>query len=256
MDLISPVFLSGVAAATIIGIGKGGFGGVGTVVAVPIMSLFMPPHFALGVLLPVLMLADLISVTCLWRHLDREAIVQALPGAIVGVIVGMWLLTSIDGAPAMVVIGCLSILFAAYSLMRALAGTLHSAGPLGSRRVAPWFGLACGVTSTLAHAGGPPIHIHLLGRGYTPIVFAATATVFMAVVNIVKLGPFLWVGTIDRETLLFSLKLVPIGAVAALVGVWVAHRISRNVFSLIVNILMFCVGVQLVYVGITDMMSP
>lgn len=252
MELLSPAFMMAALAAAIIGVAKGGFGGVGTTVTVPAMSLVMSPELALGVLLPVLMVADVISVASLWRECDWRAVVATLPGAVLGVIAGVWLLAVVDPAPIKIVIGVLSIVFAVYSLWRAMLGLLDSASVLGSDRLAPGFGFACGVTSTLAHAGGPPIHMYLLARGYSPLVFVATANVFMSLVNWMKVGPFLLIGTVTADTLRVSLKLLPVVAVFAVIGIWLAARISRGTFALMINVLMFAVGLQLLYMGVTE----
>lgn len=253
MEILTPVFLTAVIAAAVIGVSKGGFGGVGTVIAVPIMSLASSPATALGVLLPVLMLADLISVTSHWKSFDKRAVWQAVPGALVGVAAGTWLLASIDGAPIKVTIGVLSIAFALHSLWRTRGGQSSAAGPLGAPHLAPWFGLACGITSTLAHSGGPPIHMHYLARGFSPVAFVATSGVFMALVNLLKLGPYVWIGTVNLESLAFSLKLVPFVAAAAFGGVWMARRISRKGFSVVINLLMLVVGAKLLLDGAGDL---
>jgi len=65
--------LTTLAAAAIIGIAKGGFGGVGTVMAVPVMSPGPPPAAASGVLLPILMLADVVSVFSHRHDADRAS---------------------------------------------------------------------------------------------------------------------------------------------------------------------------------------
>lgn len=249
MELLTPAFLAAAVAAVVIGIAKGGFGGVGAFVSVAIMSLVTSPAVTLGVLLPVLMLADVISVSSLWKEFDRRAVWQAFPGAVIGVAVGTWLLASIDSASIKVVIGVISIVFAVHSLILVRLGRGGASGALGAPRLAPVFGLVSGATSALAHSGGPPIHMHYLARGFSPVVFVATSNVFMSLVNLLKLGPYLSIGMVNGSSLVYSLKLVPFVIAAAFAGIWMARRISRQRFALIVNVLMLVVGMKLLYDG-------
>ena len=245
---VSPtLFVAGTAAALALGVAKGGFGGIGTIVAVPLVSLAAEPERALAILLPLLLLADAISVTSHRRAFDRRAVLQCVPGAAAGVAVGGLLLAVVNGAWITVLIGALSVGFAVQSF----AGAGRPDGPTaaGDPRLAVPFGVASGLTSTLAHAGGPPIHVHFLSRGYAPVVFVATSAVFMACVNLMKLVPYVWVGSFDASSLGVSALLVPAAALGSFAGVALARRISRRAFSLAVNAAMLLIGLRLLWTG-------
>lgn len=55
-----------ILAVACIGLGKGGFSGLGAL-ATPIATLVLPPTVAVGVLLPVLISQDLVSVCTIAR---------------------------------------------------------------------------------------------------------------------------------------------------------------------------------------------
>lgn len=243
----APLLLAGAVAALALGVAKGGFGGIGTIVAVPLVSLATSPERALGILLPLLLLADAISVASHRRSFDRHAVIQCLPGAALGVALGGLLLAVVNGAWITVLIGALSVGFALQSL--AGAGRPDGASAAGHPRLAVPFGIVSGLTSTLAHAGGPPIHIHFLSRGYAPVTFVATSAVFMAGVNLMKLVPYSWVGSFDAATLAVSALLVPAAAIGSFAGVALARRISRGAFSRTVNVAMLLIGARLLWTG-------
>lgn len=238
----SPEFWLFVAAALILGVAKAGFGGVGTILAVPIATLASPPGVALGVLLPILLAIDLLNVIGHWRAFDGKAVLQAVPGSLIGVAIGGYVLTSVNGDAIALLIGVLAIVFAVRSLTQ---GTMKS-GRLGAPKLVSIFGIISGFTSTVAHAGGPPIHIHFLSRGYTPLAFVATSSIFLASVNVMKIGPYVFAGHLGREQLMTSAALIPFAAVAAIFGIWLARRISKRAFSITINILMIVVGVKLI----------
>ena len=62
--IIDPLFYPfAVIAVTALGLGKGGFAGVG-VIATPLLATILPPLQAAAILLPILIVQDLISVSC------------------------------------------------------------------------------------------------------------------------------------------------------------------------------------------------
>lgn len=239
---MEPSFLFPAIAVLLLGIAKGGFGGVGAPVALPIMALGVPPELALGALLPLLIAMDGVSVGAHRKNADTQAVLYALPVSMIGVLVGAGLLAVISSDWIGAAIGVLAITFA----VMALSGF--------ALRVDGWprwtnglFGGLSGLTSTLAHAGGPPIHIYFLSRGYSQHQFVATSALFMAGVNLIKVIPFVLVGTLNREAAVLSLYLVPLALLAAFFGVLLSRRISKNGFKFAVNGLMIVVGIKLIF---------
>ncbi|WP_415921823.1 sulfite exporter TauE/SafE family protein [Tateyamaria sp. SN6-1] len=233
-------------AVLLLGVAKGGFGGVGAPVALPIMALAVSPALALGALLPILIAMDLVSVGAHRKNADIPAVLYALPAAGVGVLIGAALIVLVSPALIGGAIGVLAITFA----IMALTGY--------APRIDGWprwtngvFGGLSGLTSTLAHAGGPPIHIYFLSRGYAQHQFVATSALFMAGVNLIKVVPFVVVGTLDREAALLSLYLLPLALASAYVGVLVSRRMSKAVFKIAVNGLMIVVGLKLIFDAFT-----
>ena len=90
--MLDPLSIFWIALAVfMLGLSKGGFGGAGTPVALPLMSLGLSPELALGAMLPILMTMDAISVGAHRKDLHRPTIKFSLLGAVPGVIVGAFL---------------------------------------------------------------------------------------------------------------------------------------------------------------------
>jgi uncharacterized membrane protein YfcA len=85
-------------------------------------------------------------------------------------------------------------------------------------------GLASGVTSMIAHSGGPPLAMYLLPLGLPKQVYAGTTSVFFMVANVVKAGPWLLLAQPTREMWLLMglcLPFVPL-------GVWAGYQLHER----------------------------
>jgi len=82
--ITDPLFyLLAIPAITALGLGKGGFAGVG-MISTPLLALTMPPLQAAAILLPILLCQDAISVWVYRRQWSRWNLKVLLPGALVG----------------------------------------------------------------------------------------------------------------------------------------------------------------------------
>lgn len=239
--MIEPIALFYLGAAIILlGIAKGGFGGVGAPVALPIMSLGVSTELALGALLPILLAMDVINIVAHRKSADRPTIIYALPGTLVGVLIGAAIIAYVSQNFIGGSIGALAIIFALLALSGREFSSAHWPKWIGSI-----FGGLSGLTSTLAHAGGPPIHIYLLSKNYEPSRFVATSAIYMASVNLIKLVPFIFIGALNLEALKLSLYLAPLAVIAAFLGIYIARILSKKQFKIIVNSLLILAGIKL-----------
>ena len=240
MDALSIFWIA--LAVFMLGLSKGGFGGAGTPIALPLMSLGLSPELALGAMLPILMTMDAISVGAHRKDLHGPTIKFALLGAVPGVIVGAFLVAFVSSKIIGGAVGVLAILFAIQSMAK-----LQPASENMPDWVGGLLGGLAGLTSTLAHAGGPPIHAYLVSRSFEPKVFVATAATFLACVNLLKVGPYLAIGALNWDALKIALLALPLVVAATLIGVRVARLISKSAFLLVVNIALLAVGSKLLF---------
>jgi len=112
-------------------------------------------------------------------------------------------------------------------------------------------GSVAGFTSFVAHSGGPPISMYLLRRPLDRTDFAGTTILFFAVVNYVKLVPYAWLGQFDTDNLATSAALVVLAPIGVLFGAWLHKRVSDRFFFGLVYVLLFTVGLKLIFDGFT-----
>lgn len=245
-----PFFLAlAVPAILFAGISKGGFGDVATFAATPVLALAIDPAAALGLMLPLLMAMDLGALRA-WRGRWHGPSAAALiAGALPGVGLGVLFWQVADADLLRVVIGAMSLAFVAFQISRA-AGWLRVRPRAFSRAEGLAAGAAGGFASFIAHAGGPPVAIFLLGQGMDKTTYQATAVISFWAINVFKAVPYAFLGIFTLETLLAGLVLLPV----ALAGIWLgvrAHRlIPERGFFAVTYLLLTAAGLKLLADGL------
>lgn len=250
MLITDPLFYAAAIPAVILfGISKGGFGGGLGVLAVPLMALVISPVRAAAILLPILCVMDLVA---LWKFRGKwvwPELRVLLPASLIGILTGTMLFEYMSAAVIRLIVGVVAIVFTLHfwiNKQRSNSSNLvnypRSFGLIGAS--------VAGFTSFVAHSGGPPISMYLLRRPLDRTDFAATSIVFFAVVNYVKLVPYTWLGQFDSDNLATSAALVILAPIGVLIGVWLHRRVSDRFFFAFVYVLLFVVGLKLVYDGL------
>lgn len=236
-------------AILLTGISKSGLGGALGALAVPFMSMWMPPQQAVAVMLPVLIAIDLFGIRA-WRGKASGAdLRQLLPAAMLGVIAGTLAFGLMSERTVRIAIGLIAVGFALDRLLRRSKGGASGERPL--RRPLAWLcGAGAGFTSTLAHAGGPPVMIYLLGRGLPRNTFVATSVFFFAVLNLAKLPFYVGLGLFSRDTLAMSALLLPLVPVGVWMGMRLLARIPERPFFLFATVALAASGAKLLWDGL------
>lgn len=243
-------YAAAVPAVLLFGISKGGFGGGLGTLAVPLLALVISPVQAAAILLPVLCLMDIVSLWKFRRLWIWDELRVLLPASLVGIGIGTLLFEYMSPAILRLIVGSVAVVFTVhYWVSRRRAR--DSALPEFPRQYGILGGAVAGFTSFIAHAGGPPINMYLLRRPLNRTDFVATAVFFFAVVNYVKLVPYAWLGQLQSGNLMTSLVLAPLAPVGVLIGVYLHKRVSDRFFFAFVYVLLFLVGLRLIYDGIS-----
>ncbi len=239
-------WISAICAVTLVGISKAGFGaGVG-VVSTPLMALTIPVADAAALLLPLLVLCDIVAVYSYGMGFHRRSIKLLLPGAIIGIAAGGFFFGYFIGMDHVmrVGIGVLAILFVAFQAARAyIVGALKEHRPHAAEGVL--MGAISGFTSTLAHAGGPPLAVYLLPQKLTPALYVGTSVIFFAVTNALKLIPYWSLGMLKVGNITTIALLSPMTYVGVRLGLYLNGRFSQKWFDRVVYGVLFLSGVQL-----------
>lgn len=240
-------WLLGIPAVVLLGLGKGGFIGVGTL-AIPLMAQAVPPVQAAAVLLPLLIVQDAVGVWSFRASWDRRIMVVMLPGAVIGIGLGYWFAASLSEAWVLVAVGLISFLFGLQRLWVERGG---QATP--SHRLPDWIGAICGVGSGLcsqiAHAGGPPYQLWVMPQRLDRDSFVGTTVIFFAVMNWIKVPAYAALGQFSTANLLASAALLPVATASTFAGVWLVRRVDGERFYTIIYGLTVLLGAKLLWDG-------
>lgn len=233
------------AAAFLMGLSKGGVPMI-ALLSVPLLSLYMDPALAAGLLLPIYIVADAYAVYLFRKAFSRRNLMILLPGALVGILVGYSAVSLVPGdAVKLLLVGIgLSYLFTA--LRQRISKTEVPARPADVPRGIVW-GTLAGLTSYISHAGGPPFQAYVLPQKLDKMVYLGTTTIFFSVVNLVKVPPFVLAGQITWDSLGQAVWLAPLALLGAWSGATVSRLMPEKLFFMLVEVALAVVSLKLLY---------
>jgi uncharacterized membrane protein YfcA len=244
-----------ILAILLTGISKGGFAAGAGGIAVPLMSIFIAPAQAAGIMLPILCAMDLFGVHAYRGRWSRPHLKVLLPSAIAGIGIGALAFGVLSANAVRLLLGLIAVTFTLNRWFRlserAAARLAAKGGPPGVAAGAFWGSLS-GFTSTLAHAGGPPLAVWMLPQRLDRTVLVATSTLFFLVVNYVKLVPYALLGQLNPSNMTAAVVFAPLAPLGIWFGVWLHRRISERAFYAVSYWLLFASGVKLIW----DALSP
>lgn len=214
-------------AAFLIGFNKAGVAGtLGPLVTV-LLALTIPADDAIGLLLPILIVADWFTLAAHWRQWDTKIYLRLLVASLIGIAIGYVVISSVDESALRRIIAIAMLGFALFYLK----SRSFRLDPEKSERYVWPAGATSGLISTLAHLGGPPVFIYLMTTSLNPRRFVATSAVFFATINLLKVPGYFLAGLFDGELIVSTMwtwVMIPVGV---LVGRALVHRINREGFE-------------------------
>ncbi len=217
-----------VIGSLLVGLGKGGLVGVGNLTVI-LFAMVFEAKASVGLLLPVLISADIVAITVYRRHADWKQLWRVLPWMIVGILIGYVLFGIMSSEMVKRCIGGIVLFMTLLQIWRTIAMKTkwtdfaekipHS---LGFRSL---LGLLGGFATMVANAAGPVAQLYFISVGLPKMAFIGTGAWCFFIVNVFKVPFQAHLGIINMESLQISLTLAPV----AMLGAWVAPGIIKHI---------------------------
>lgn len=230
IDLFSlplPHFLILCLAAMFVGMAKTGLSGFG-MIAVPLMALVFGSKSSTGLMLPMLIIADVMAVSYYHRHAEWVHLRRLLPFAIIGAALGTLIGQLILDKTFTIIMAVIIFISVGIMIWQEKA---HSARVPKSKWFAPCIGIAGGVTTMIGNLAGPVMALYLLAMRMPKKEFIGTAAWFFFTINLVKVPfhVFVW-GTITVDSVLLNMSLIPAIAIGAWLGIKLVALLNETMF--------------------------
>ena len=230
-----------------IGITKTGIPGLGILV-VPLMALVMPARESTGVLLGILILADIFAVIYHRHNARWSYVLRLLPAAFAGIVAGYFGLGLVSDRQLKPIIGIIVLVMLAIPIYRNRRAKMK-----GEEVRIPnqwWFaaglGFLAGMTTMMANAAGPVMIIYLLAMRLPKVKFVGTSVWFFFVINWLKVPFSANLNLMTAESVKFNLMMLPFIAAGAFAGIFFLKRIPQKTFNIVVQLLAAAAAVKLI----------
>jgi uncharacterized membrane protein YfcA len=199
------------------------------------MALAFGAKESTGMVVPLLILADIFAVIYYNRHTQWKYVFKLLPWMIIGVLIGVYV--GKDLPDPLFKIGMAIIILVTVFMMywwdRKKIKTVPKHWSFSSA-----IGIVAGITTMVGNLAGAFSNIYFLAMRLPKNHFIGTAAWLFLIVNIIKLPfhIFVW-ETISKETLLLNVKLLPLIIIGFLVGIKIISLIKEAFFRKMILVL-------------------
>jgi uncharacterized membrane protein YfcA len=233
--------LSGV----LIGMNKAGLMGAATA-AIPIMAGIFGAQPSVGVVLPMLITADVLAVIYYRRHADWGVLLRLLPWTLMGVGVGVVVGDTIPDESFRMLLAVVVLVGLALLAFKEL---FHRDVHIPER----WWlsmvlGLLAGFATMVGNAAGPITTLYFFSMGMSKNQFIGTGAWFFFVVNVLKvpLHIIFW-ETISLETLTVNAIAAPVILMGGAFGLVLVRRIKERPYRAFILIVTAVISIRLFF---------
>lgn len=236
-DLSVAGWIIALLCGMLIGLSKTGVAGIGMLV-VPVLALLFGGKPSTGLLLPMLIMADIMAVVWYHKNADWRYVLKPMPWALLGLTIGLLTGTSISDEGFKRLIG-LCILTSIAILFWTQNRKTDESIP-HTWWYSALFGIVGGFSTMIGNAAGPIMSVYLLSMKLPKNSYIGTTAWFFLAINVTKLPlqAFFW-HNINLSTLYFNVLMLPAIVLGAFLGIRFVKIISETHYR------MFVIGVTL-----------
>lgn len=219
-------------AGLITGFSKFSIGGMGLLV-LPIVMIAFPGPEALGTLLPLYIITDIMAVYSYRKNISWPVIARFLPLGFLGILVGASVLSGIDSEQFVLLLGAIIIAMILLGFYLDARPASFMQKPIAAYTI----GFSGGIISMVANAAGPLISLFLLEQKLTKESYVSTRAWSFFIINLVKLPMYLGLGLLSQESLIISSYALPGLMVGIVIGYHFLKHVSPVHFKWLIRIM-------------------
>ena len=233
LDVLLVIFFATLIRSTF------GFGEA--LVAVPLLAIFIPIEVAAPVAVLMSITIAAVVVAQDWRKIHMRSTGWLIMATLLGIPIGLMLLTSSHQRTVKAILGIFIVGFSAYSLMVKRPPEL----PSDKRAWLLGFGFCAGVLGGAYGMNGPPLAIYGSMRRWSAQQFRATLQGYFLPASIVGMAGYWAAGLWKPIVTHYYLVSLPAALPAIILGRAVNHRLHGDAFMKYIYLGLACIGVLL-----------
>ncbi len=212
-------------SAIILGISKAGIGAI-SILTVSMLAYTFGSKTSTGVLLPMLVVADVLAVAFFKRHTQWRPLLRMLPWMIIGVVFGAWLGKDLDEALFKKIMAAIILLSVAVMFWREQKAVDKIPTHWSFAGI---MGLGAGFTTMVGNLAGGFSNVYFLSMRLPKNQFIGTAAWLFFIINTFKLPfhIFSW-QTINADSLTVNVVLLPFLLGGFFLGLRVVRAIAEE----------------------------
>ena len=246
----------------IMGMSKGGIPGAGNL-TVAIFALVLEDALGLagvplsvGLLLPVLISADLTATIVYRRHADWHYIFRLLPFFLIGTALGWWVFDYFQGGDERVrllkmIIGAILLGITALHFLIKFRKKSDSSETEDCRKsggsigLGILFGTLGGEATMLANAAGPIAQLYLLVMGLPKYAFIGTSAWLFLIVNLCKIPFMIDLEIITSTSMMVSGWMFIPAVIGAAIAPWLVKYLNQALFERLIWFFIVLAGLRM-----------
>lgn len=201
-----------------------GFG----ILSIPFLLFFLPPSAAIPLILGLNLPIEFLLLMSMKPNIDTKHISPLIAGGVLGVPIGVWLITSSDQSTLNTIISATILLIAILMITNVLPRLSSS---LPARSV---MGFIAGMLHGFSSLAGTFIAAYLDGTGEKKALFRADMVVFTTILNIIAVLLFILLGFATIDLAMIALIMLPIVLLGTFIGNGLAKHVSQKQFHMLI----------------------
>jgi hypothetical protein len=212
---------------------KTGLPGLGIFLPAAI-ALAFPAKDSVGLLVMYLLTGDVIATYYYRKNADLAELKRLIPSVAIGIVIGAGVLNNLDNEATRSVIG---IIVCGLLIMEVARRYHKGFATLDAPQLRIPIGIAAGIATALANAGGAIMSIYLLLMKLDKHAFMGTTAIFFLIVNGSKIPIYVQMEVIKQQYIPLFLMTVPSVLVGALIGRKFFKHASQKLFDSLILLL-------------------